>query len=271
MDSSVDEDSVAQGPSKLYHYTRQQGLLGIAESSAIWASKIQYFNDQSEFHLALDLAVELCRAAGSIFSDSMIRDIESMRFANIFVVSLSAEPDLLSQWRAYGEPGDAYSVGLDFDAIQAIADLGNWQLLECIYDAQDHHDAVSDLITRHLQGAADDGSVRPSFLEEISAVAVSAKHPSFMEEREWRLVSGIMDEKRSPFHFRGGRYTLIPYMEFPVAVETEDGSETIEAFKEVIVGPSPYPELSIQSCAGMLRHFGIVGDVRRSESTFRAW
>jgi hypothetical protein len=36
-------------PPILYHYTSQDGLLGILDSKSIWASKVQYLNDEQEF------------------------------------------------------------------------------------------------------------------------------------------------------------------------------------------------------------------------------
>ncbi len=43
-------------PEFLYHYTGQDGLLGIVEKAELWATKIQYMNDATEFGLALSMA-----------------------------------------------------------------------------------------------------------------------------------------------------------------------------------------------------------------------
>jgi hypothetical protein len=43
-------------PDHLYHYTGQIGLLGIVESAELWATKIQYMNDATEFGRALAIA-----------------------------------------------------------------------------------------------------------------------------------------------------------------------------------------------------------------------
>ncbi len=40
----------------LYHFTNQQGLLGIVENKEIWATQIQYLNDTSEYRYTLELA-----------------------------------------------------------------------------------------------------------------------------------------------------------------------------------------------------------------------
>lgn len=42
-------------PEILYHYTTQDGLLGIIKNWEIWASHTQYLNDAMEFHLAIRL------------------------------------------------------------------------------------------------------------------------------------------------------------------------------------------------------------------------
>jgi hypothetical protein len=41
----------------LYHYTSQDGLIGMLNEKTIWASKIHYLNDSKEFALALELAM----------------------------------------------------------------------------------------------------------------------------------------------------------------------------------------------------------------------
>jgi hypothetical protein len=43
-------------PNFLYHYTGQAGLLGIIKTGELWATKIQYMNDATEFGLALTMA-----------------------------------------------------------------------------------------------------------------------------------------------------------------------------------------------------------------------
>jgi hypothetical protein len=40
-------------PEFLYHYTSQDGLLGIISSASLWATNISYMNDATEFHRPL--------------------------------------------------------------------------------------------------------------------------------------------------------------------------------------------------------------------------
>jgi hypothetical protein len=43
-------------PVRSYHYTDQTGFFGILNSGELWATKVQYMNDATEFGLAVDLA-----------------------------------------------------------------------------------------------------------------------------------------------------------------------------------------------------------------------
>ena len=48
-------------PEFLFHYTNQMGLLGIVDNTELWATKINYMNDSTEFYTALQMAEErLC-------------------------------------------------------------------------------------------------------------------------------------------------------------------------------------------------------------------
>jgi hypothetical protein len=57
----------AAAPAVLYHYTDQAGLIGITTTDTelgtaqLWATKIQYMNDATEFGLAISIARESLR------------------------------------------------------------------------------------------------------------------------------------------------------------------------------------------------------------------
>jgi len=50
-------------PEFLYHYTGQDGLLGIITSGSLWATNISYMNDATEFELSLGLIRDSLSAA----------------------------------------------------------------------------------------------------------------------------------------------------------------------------------------------------------------
>ena len=57
--SVLEELKINSPPVELYHYTTQDGLIGIFDSNLLWASKIHYLNDSTEFELALTLAKDV--------------------------------------------------------------------------------------------------------------------------------------------------------------------------------------------------------------------
>lgn len=50
----------------LYHYTDQNGFMGIFQQRELWATKIQFLNDSNEHKLALDLAAKLLESYAKI-------------------------------------------------------------------------------------------------------------------------------------------------------------------------------------------------------------
>jgi hypothetical protein len=120
--------SDAKGPPEdqtIWHYTRGAGLVGIANSRALWASSILCLNDSAEFyhfgHVVGDwikrnperLRRNRLDEEYVAFLHSMITaDFQPPGFTAIatYVASFSEEADDLSQWRAYGY-GGGYCVG----------------------------------------------------------------------------------------------------------------------------------------------------------------
>jgi hypothetical protein len=101
-------------PEFLYHYTSQDGLLGIVQSRAIWATNISYMNDATEFGLARDRLLEEIRTRyirkASVDVVSWITT--KITDSPICVSCFCEDGDLLSQWRGYA--GDGYGYSLAF-------------------------------------------------------------------------------------------------------------------------------------------------------------
>jgi hypothetical protein len=90
------------------------------------------------------------------------------------------------------------------------------------------------------------------------------KHPSFFEEREWRLIRiGSLTK----FRFRTGRSHLVPYIELPIGAGFGEG-----LIKEIVIGPSPHPHLDKSALEWFLNEQGAAGtSVRASNVPFRMW
>jgi hypothetical protein len=282
-------------PLALYHYTTQEGLCGIIQQRKMWATEIRYLNDSQEFEYALAFTIEALQALRKkypaedrTFLDECERQLKQIRGSladtgdiPIFVCSFSSRGNLLSQWRGYCGSNSGYSLGFDFEKVNAIAQYNNLALSQCLYHEADQMDKIKELIetnrtvyeTRRDPAFTGPVGAHPgtvvaassAFVSNFLRVAPTLKDPRFKEESEWRLTS--FDPKGSyAMHFRGGKSTLIPYVEFPLT--GEDGCFPLT---KIFVGPTPLKELSKHSVRHLLRAGGIEGcEVQTSSIPYRS-
>lgn len=241
----------------LYHYTSQDGLLGIIGNGAIWASNIHYLNDSKEFIHAIDEVKAMIwhrkkdlnnEALGGLYENIETR-LEGVARIHIFVVSLTERGDQLSQWRGYCPNGAGYSIGFSKSAIEQLSRRQGFTFKPCIYDWQQQRKLLDSPLRRaenvvsSTSGSSDaiDAAVN-QFLEEFIQIAPLLKHRAFSEEQEWRLVSGLVLSTDARWKTRAGKSTLVPYIEFSLVCE--DGSIPV---RNVIVGPGPDKDLALNA------------------------
>jgi Protein of unknown function (DUF2971) len=238
----------------LYHYTDQNGLLGIIKSKQIWATHHQCLNDTQEFLYAKELVRKELerRIPTASASDQSLLDVMSTALngpgtedVNLYVASFSEEPDSLSQWRAYGGSTSGFAAGFKCERL-VLPEA--FVLAPCIYDPAKQSrvvDAiVSEVLDRQLKGGLipQENIVRVMLLFELHAFALILKHPKFAEEKEWRIVSRVMMDSAPAFPIedatrldcRIGKSMLIPYR--CVSLKNGDGGFLL---KRVIVVSAP--------------------------------
>jgi len=283
----------APAPRLLYHYTTQTGFIGIVCSREIWASKIHYLNDSQEFAVGLDIARRILSRRRSIESDStqltkiacLEGNLDTIEKINICVCSFSSEPDLLSQWRAYGGGTGGYAIGFRHDTLAKLCVGRKFQLVRCVYERSEQEQMLEQLIESSL---AQDFNTNPGtsevkdgvvtmrrfrtggdFREKFCELAPLLKHSSFREEAEWRLVStqglSVMD-----LQFRAGKSAIIPYSAFPL------GDNLHDAVDSVTIGPTATPDLAHSSAQMLLtkQRGGAAGQliqVTSSKIPYRNW
>lgn len=260
-------------PPILYHYTSAAGLLGIIENRQVWLSDSSYLNDRSELKHADQLLSNIIAGIGrDVDSDaktgaciSKIQDwISNNRFVCPFVMSLSEEGDLLSQWRAYCPQSGGFSIGFRSNFNKWIDAPFSHVLRPCVYDG----DYQRKILAYYVRLEIPIGTSEPSFTGfEIfyRVVRPVLKHPSFEEEKEWRLLS--MDDQSlfEGIQFRASGNLIVPY--FPAKFS---GSKL--PIEEVIVGPCTDMALSVASIRRFLDGNGLsTVRVRASESTLRTY
>jgi hypothetical protein len=179
------EPALEPPPAMLYHYTRQPGLLGIVQSRSIWATKTQYLNDSQEYRHAFDMARREIddltstaeHDAQRAFYARVSSAFDRVRDLTFFVASLSEDRDRLSQWRAYGSPGDAFAVGFTAAHLTRRAEDAGWQLVKCVYAEAAQRQLIRDVVR--------------SYESQLSAAAIAVTQgdsDSVMEALSWQCV-----------------------------------------------------------------------------------
>lgn len=273
-------------PPILYHYTTQQGLLGIINSREIWATHTRYMNDTREFRHATELArQELERIVAawsgpqSTFSFPGAREyMASMQGAlsagiepkNICVCSFSEKGDVLSQWRAYGGGASGFAIGFSGEHLREMVKDRGW-LVPVLYNESEQRALVrtllEDLINEQRDRSEEEKAKLPLYgnlLEYLNRYAPILKHQSFGEECEWRIVTRPIDYKDEHFGYRAGPSMLIPYFRLSLRKTESLG------IREIVIGPTPHPEQSRGSALGLLIKSGLAGGLIGAQLKFSA-
>lgn len=266
MKRTILNEILSRKPDKpLYHYTTQRGLLGIVQTKELWATHTQYLNDSRELGHAVDMVAEEIRTLILTCTDSDRRAIleemqKGVEFAggfNVCVSSFSEVRDSLSQWRAYsGTSG--FAIGISADHLAKAAASQQCSLAACIYNAAQQQAVIQALVaeiieenTESHKHADEHGrfllSLGGNLRAYLNRYGPILKHPSFFEEREWRVISQPLSCREPHFGFREGRSMLIPYFRFNLA--NEDLPFQIH---EVVVGPTAIPGQSADSVRSFL-------------------
>jgi len=263
----------------LYHYTTQEGLLGILSSRTLWTTSIHYLNDSTEFNFAVGLIRQELesRARASrtksrtALYERTLGNLGALKAVTTYVGSFSEEGDSLSQWRAYTQNGIGFSLGFKDNDLASLATKQSYRLAKCLYDEKGQSKTIAKLI-EWLESANKD-IAQSLFWGGLIEVAPLLKHPAFRDEKEWRII-GAMSGFSSAFRsdespeFRPGRSMLIPYRRFKL--EDDHGYLRV---REAYMGPTPHVELAHASLAmvGNTKKMGEHVTVQPSKVPYRSW
>ena len=278
-------------PGPLFHYTNARGLMGIVEKRQVWATHCRHLNDMREMQAGSTLVRDALRSlhteARQLRAGDLLRALERRldatpihTFYAPFLASFSQDGDLLSQWRAYGDDGAGYSLGLDLASVLATRTGITVRLVKCEYDAdafqrraRDGFVAIAQKMDAYREAGFTDEArllkrAHRAFMLHASVLVPRFKSPGFREEREWRLVAFTADEKDEVklAKFREGRRGLIPYFEIGL-----DHGDNRMPLTSVIVGPMSDPLAGAEAAALLLLQHGYPASiVTRSDIPYRS-
>ena len=184
---------------------------------------------------------------------------------NVCVCSFSEDSDSLSQWRAYGG-SSGFAIGFSPEVMVAAVEKQNCFLAQCIYDSAVQLDVVralvEEVLDEHLarNSVFDDQGSNEVFwktggnlLPYLYRYAPILKDRSFVEEREWRIISRPIMAHR--LDFREGRSLIIPY--YQLALWGDDQKTEIH---EIIIGPTRDIERSKKSVSRLVKGRDVIKD-----------
>ncbi len=273
----------------IYHYTSLEGLIGIINSQRIWATDILYLNDASEFKYSkailykkvkklretdprFKLTKNLDDSLGHYFFEFLEENIEKLfpsEHFSFYVCSFSEEKDLLSQWRGYCQNGIGFSIGFSLDRLKNNFERASFTTTQCIYNKKEQTNLINGLVNKttdkfisQIRSSIDKKTawdakakyLAVEFVSEFIKLAPAFKHPQFIEEKEWRVISGLQTPKVTRLlRFRPGKTMIIPYVEF--SLPKEDGKLMID---EIVIGPTNDNLLSVSSLKLLLMSKNVI-------------
>lgn len=208
-------------PTKLYHYTGFQGVSGILHSNTLWATDFRFLNDSSELVYGASLLVEKLQS----FANDGGGDISALlnkvanyyrehghiyrEFFETYVISLSEEPDMLSQWRAYADQARGYCMEFDLSDSRLFSIISSntpWalEILPVIYDTTDQRRLIQEGIVKLINyldstdwpiervvnaSEMEQGAVLGLLMHAFEPFVTAFKYLGFSEEKEWRAIT----------------------------------------------------------------------------------
>lgn len=248
-----------------YHYTDAAGLLGIIQNGRMWATDIRFLNDPSEGAFLPERLLELMRSKAGGVTDAELKVINGVEAAlrhprsqsGTYCVSLSANGDLLSQWRGYGGFGKGYAVGLNLGYSYPHPQIA--QFYDVVYGDQGLEELAIDLLDLFVVAS---DKWRDQMYEEwaytLGVLAKSFKNSSYEEEQESRLVCSKVEEGKDlfthelPLMFRTKGSDVIPYI--PMSLTPLQAKEVPRLpIERIIVGPGVDFKRNFASISALLK------------------
>ncbi len=277
----------------LYHYTNAAGLLGILQHEQVWLTSIFHMNDPSELAYGIELALDELRkeakARNNRFVTAMAQNLEHVLVHRIgeafgfFVASFSFKQDDLGQWRAYGDNGFGFALGMSarlFHPVEKASAAPNEKtfVARVVYGEPKIRRRQREVIRKAFdaligcQGLMN-AHTGPRFLESLATElsvgllwnSLTSKHLAYSHEEEVRLiiVNGV-HVLRTFIDTRTRGPSLVPFVRVPMPVR-QRGS-----IAKIMIGPSAAVEAE-DATHKLFGRFGIrsTGLVQKSDIPYR--
>lgn len=273
----------------LFHYTDLNAFLSIIQNKKLWLTGAYNLNDHQEIywtHQKIGRSLnELASRHGKQRSDE-IWELLQANSGVPYICALSSEPDLLSQWRAYGQNGSGIAIGFKRTSLPSSERLpfltcgkrDSLSLHQVIYNEKTQEQLIESILAPAFEGAEIDDQAHMAMsmaASQLAGLSSIFKNPAFSEESEWRIIHrpiimGKDGSRESQIHlsislprYRTSGGKLITYFEYDFA-----DLKPNEIFSEIVLGPKS--EVSNYDLSIFLTENGLANlNVRRSKASYR--
>lgn len=244
----------------LYHYTDGRGLKGIIDTQTLWFTDYRHLNDPSELSYGMEKARDVMNLNangadeyGQAFLECLADMLSPAKLSTLefFIVSFSRNKDELGQWRAYGDNGRGYVLGLKASAIIKLACEPNVYVSSVLYHPKTimaRQSLVVDEAFTIFRDAVEANRaligneiIRDRFIQEFCRTIVAAqliwncltsKHAAYEREKEVRLIIlGTTDKLKPKIKTRLRGSEIVPYIAHPLVVSPQ-------TIVEIVTGPA---------------------------------
>ncbi len=298
-------------PVLLYHYTTQDGLLGIIEKQEFWATDVRFLNDTEEFESGIKIAIPMSQQASSVSGEDgqktvdYFKDILRFSFSKwpIYSVSLTGplktyetlpnsidDPgDRLNMWRGYSGRGIAYSIGLPSRGYAV--NIEGVDLQECSYrqDTKEEYlreaiNSFGDLlnecnrtrnekIRRGLPYEQAMNEMRSELDKEVSKILpdLKAQIAACKHESFWEEREWRLTVAPPPDH-ENLFHSPGRFGITPRLRIQLRGPDGLLPIKRIVIGPCPHKDEAMESLKGLLIRKGYSRvEVSASKIPYRDW
>ncbi|EEY5312120.1 TPA: DUF2971 domain-containing protein [Escherichia coli] len=238
----------------IFHYTDLFGLKGILDSNSLWATNIYFLNDKEESNHGCECFRNTIKIVdGNIIPKDkktiLLKSLDMYEKGrlqkekgidkHVYSISFCKENDKLSQWRGYG---NKQGVCIEFDADELVSFSQNIYLNcvahDVIYSNNNDITKMSKELGEffscngiNIKEMNDHFVTMVSTYQFISKYIPFFKHPSFIEENEFRLVFTPWMQMPD-VHFRINNNGIIPY----IIIDNKDNRKL--PIKSITIGPT---------------------------------
>jgi DUF2971 family protein len=278
---------LSEVPDVVYHYTDAEGLAGMLRSNSVWATDYRFLNDKSEIVYSRNIAKQLIQKR-IVNSDKYPQKNFHKQVAHyqaiddpsdVFIFALSLEPDDLSQWRGYARDGLGFTVGFCGKRLNEVSadESGEFSFFEIEYDEARQLSVLERALAEIEKECAFQASKHP---KEASAICKAAaykfdwmadlraaahKHPSFRLEREWRMLSYVVEDKETHVKVRASGLRFVNYTELRPKASDSDKLPVIR----IGIGPGYVGPEQQASVEALCRETGYNPEIYSANTPYR--